>query len=353
MLKMPRIKKFNKCKYRGNQHDKEKNVTPAGTPRPKPNSPKKSSSSKKINNTKLPQCTEDNKNNLNFIVGIEEISKLVKSFTACRYCGSTDFVEVSLDYDFKCVLVHRIIISCNIFHMKNNAMSSKCIHNIYELNLRYVNALHSIGKGLESGEMFSAVMNIAQPNSRPEKYISRLLKAVKEVVNTSLRNSAGEAHEINENFGDIAAAFDGTWQKRGHTSINGVVTTTSFDTSNVLDFKCLSKYCNMCVRKPLSTNEELLRQHKESGACLANYTGASGGMEMVGAMKICSRSKTKLQLRYTQYLGDGDSKGFAHVLENNPYGEDVSISKLECVGQIQKRLGTRLRTLKKIKKAFS
>jgi hypothetical protein len=135
---MPRIKKFNRCKYRGNQHDKEKNGSVAETPRPKPISPNKSSSNKKINNTKLPQCTEDNKNNLNFIVGIEEMSKLVKSFVVCRYCGSADSVEVSLVDDFKCGLVHRIIISCNVCDMKSNAMSSKCIHNIYELNLRYV-----------------------------------------------------------------------------------------------------------------------------------------------------------------------------------------------------------------------
>lgn len=124
----------------------------------------------------------------------------------------------------------------------------------------------------------------------------------------------------------------------------------SFDSGKVLDFECLSKFCNKCIRKPLSTDEQLLKKHKESGACQANYSGSSGGMEVAGALKLCNRSKDKLNLRYTRYLGDGDSKGFANVLENNPYGVDVNITKLECVDHVQKRLGSRLRRMKKDKK---
>ena len=49
-------------------------------------------------------------------------------------------------------------------------------------------------------------------------------------------------------------------------------------------------------------------------------------------------------LRYTQYLGDGDSSSFKKVKEMNPY-EDVDIEKLECVGHVQKRVGSRFRKL--------
>lgn len=127
-----------------------------------------------------------------------------------------------------------------------------------------------------------------------------------------------------------------------------MITTTSFDTGKVIDFQCFSKYGNKCIRKPLNSDAQLMKQHKESGKCLANYSGTrgGGGKKVAGALAICSRSEAKLQLRYTKYLGDGDSKGFANVLESKPYGEDVSISKQECVGHIQKRLGERLRKLK-------
>ena len=45
-------------------------------------------------------------------------------------------------------------------------------------------------------------------------------------------------------------------------------------------------------------------------------------------------------------IGDGDTKSFKKVLESKPYGNDLIPCKLECVGHVQKRLGTRLRKLR-------
>ncbi len=47
-----------------------------------------------------------------------------------------------------------------------------------------------------------------------------------------------------------------------------------------------------------------------------------------------------------KYIGDGDTEAFSKVVESKPYGE-VEIEKLECVGHVQKRLGTRLRNIRK------
>ncbi|GFW19345.1 uncharacterized protein TNCV_256721 [Trichonephila clavipes] len=44
--------------------------------------------------------------------------------------------------------------------------------------------------------------------------------------------------------------------------------------------------------------------------------------------------------------GDGDTKTFNALSENKPYGDDHLIQKVECVGHVQKRMGTRLRKLK-------
>ena len=67
-------------------------------------------------------------------------------------------------------------------------------------------------------------------------------------------------------------------------------------------------------------------------------------MEVNGAKRIFSRSIEKHGLRYTQYLGDGDSKSFSSV--KNIYS-NAEVEKLECVGHIQKRVGNRLRELEK------
>ncbi|GFV32877.1 uncharacterized protein TNCV_1745191 [Trichonephila clavipes] len=44
--------------------------------------------------------------------------------------------------------------------------------------------------------------------------------------------------------------------------------------------------------------------------------------------------------------GYGDTKTFNALSVNKPYGDDHIIQKIECVGHVQKRMGTRLRTLK-------
>ncbi|GFX71902.1 transposable element Tc1 transposase [Trichonephila clavipes] len=60
-------------------------------------------------------------------------------------------------------------------------------------------------------------------------------------------------------------------------------------------------------------------------------------MEVEGAFRIFNRSEVLHNLRYTQYLGDGDSKAYKAVLESKPY-KDVNIEKLECVGHVEKRM---------------
>ncbi|GFW52416.1 uncharacterized protein TNCV_2796741 [Trichonephila clavipes] len=51
-------------------------------------------------------------------------------------------------------------------------------------------------------------------------------------------------------------------------------------------------------------------------------------------------------VRYTKYLGDGDSKAFTPIVENSACGDHCSAEKLECIGHAMKRMGTRLRRLK-------
>ena len=51
-------------------------------------------------------------------------------------------------------------------------------------------------------------------------------------------------------------------------------------------------------------------------------------------------------MRYVELLGDGDGKSHNLLVNEAVYG-DIVVTKLECVGHVQKRLGFRLRSLKK------
>ena len=73
-------------------------------------------------------------------------------------------------------------------------------------------------------------------------------------------------------------------------------------------------------------------------------------METVGAVRIFERSYITRGLKYKDMLGNGDSSTFNSVVDSKPYGEECVPKKLECTGQVQKRLGSRLRKLKNTNK---
>ena len=85
-------------------------------------------------------------------------------------------------------------------------------------------------------------------------------------------------------------------------------------------------------------------EHQHS--CHANFEGSSGAMEAAGCLQIFQRSVEQYALRYVDFLGDGDSKAYNEIKEASVYGEKP-VTKLECVGHVQKRMGSRLRSLKK------
>lgn len=60
--------------------------------------------------------------------------------------------------------------------------------------------------------------------------------------------------------------------------------------------------------------------------------------------RIFSHSVTKNKLRYTNLYGDRDSKSHAAVIDTYP---GIKVKKLQCVGHVQKRVGSRLMKLKK------
>ena len=77
---------------------------------------------------------------------------------------------------------------------------------------------------------------------------------------------------------------------------------------------------------------------------MANHRGSAGAMEVVGTKRIFQRSIEKHGLRYVKFLGDGDSKSFPAVVDTY---DGLKVEKLECIGHVQKRVGNRLRNLKK------
>ncbi|GFV93371.1 uncharacterized protein TNCV_3685941 [Trichonephila clavipes] len=172
-------------------------------------------------------------------------------------------------------------------------LSEKCVR---EINRRFVYAMRTIGQGHAAMTTFCGVMDF--PPSVAEKsynsIINKLQLYSKEVAEASMQSAALE-------------------EKRRKGS------------------PAYKKWKILHVKE-----------------CLKNHNGSAGMMETVGMVRIFQRSLSHRSVRYTSYIGDGDSKTFSSITASNPYGEDITVSKIECVGHVQKRMGTRLRKLKQM-----
>ncbi|GFX13186.1 uncharacterized protein TNCV_2989501 [Trichonephila clavipes] len=235
--------------------------------------------------TKIPNLNEsfysfgDSVGIINANMNLNILAFVFKNEVHCKMCNSGLDMQVlkgksgmAIMFVLKCFACpYRVEFSSSNFHEGTQ---------IATINTRFVCAMRSIGKGAEAGRMFCGIMNLLQPPTRFSPYGKPILNAAKFVYEDSIQNAANEAICENEGNKIIAVAVDGTWQKRGYTSLIGIVTVTSIDTEK---------------------------------DCKRNYVGSSGAMEIQGASKIFQLSLSLHNARYITYLGDGDCKAFDAV----------------------------------------
>ena len=224
----------------------------------------------------------------------------------------------------------------------------------FEVNRRVVLASRNIGVGHQGLVKFCAVMNMLPPMNENsfQDHIKAVRKASQTVAEKSMSKAADEVKEFYEPERDgvynIAVSGDGTWRRRGFSSSYGIVTALSTVTGKALDCEVMSKECRLCLpwrgKERSPEFEEFWEGHQH--ACHANFAGSSGAMDAAGLVTIFQRSVDKHSARYVEFLGDGDSKAHTRLVQEAVYG-GVPVKKLECVGHVQKRLGSRLRSLKK------
>ncbi|GFU53667.1 uncharacterized protein TNCV_1470711 [Trichonephila clavipes] len=121
--------------------------------------------------------------------------------------------------------------------------------------------MRAIGKGGAAARIFCGLMNLPPPPARFERHNSLFLNVFKTISEDSMNAAVHEAVIANDNNSNIAVAVDGTWHKRGYSSLNGVVCATSVENGKVIDFEALTKYCSswLAIRKNLSSVEDMKR----------------------------------------------------------------------------------------------
>ena len=76
------------------------------------------------------------------------------------------------------------------------------------------------------------------------------------------------------------------------------------ESGKVIDAEVMSSYCKKCEYTPCNDSE----------LCMKNHFGSAGQMKVNGMLRIFSRSEEARSLKYTKYIGDGDTKIFNSLL---------------------------------------
>ena len=139
----------------------------------------------------------------------------------------------------------------------------------------------------------------------------------------------------------MGESIDGSLQRKGFATLNSGVAATTNDNWKVIDAVVSSKFCNVCQYGEKRKGQLLMSSVNDN--CQINHNGTSGSMKTTGAIEIFGASNTKYKLRYSKYLGDGDTASLTKVVQSQRYGDELKPVKLECVGDYQKRTGNRLR----------
>lgn len=298
------------------------------------------------------------------LTDLTALSSLV-SHIPCTKCSFADLEFVSNEH---LGFSHKIALQCkNCKFVNSSTYSSQRISDPlstrpeFDVNRRVTKAFCATsGRGYSGMENFAMVMNMEVLTSTSFNKLSHKLHLAGQVsARQSLervREDVRQAHrdlDPSIELGDIiniAVSFDGSWHKRGFTSIYGLGCVIDLLTGYVIDYEVLSKYCQQCsiAKKDLGEKSDKFnlwfKDHKENCSC--NYSGSSPAMEVNVADILWKRSES-LQFRYTTLLSDGDAKTFNHLVANSIYGPNIPLQKEECVNHISKRLGTALRNIVK------
>lgn len=300
---------------------------------------------------KLKDCNEEFDVNSQFgyrIINFCAVFAVIAQHVKCKTCGSDiAFRERSpRGLGFKIVIVCPKCPDVDI-------PSSKFIHNAYEINRRIVLAMRLIGIGLQGIKKFCAFMDLPRPifHSFYDKLVKTIAIATKAVRDASMKKAAQEEKEESQKNGQtdgVTVSGDGSWRKRGFSSLFGVTSLIGWSSGKIIDVEVKSKYCKSCEhwKSKNGTTEFEEWQISHADECQANHEGSSGKMEVDAVVEMFQRSEDLYGIKYCNYIGDGDSKTFKGIVDSKPY-ENVDVKKKECIDHVQKRMGTRLRNLKK------
>ena len=142
---------------------------------------------------------------------------------------------------------------------KNNFYTSRTVssegvqgNQSFDANSRMVYTMRACGQGHAGVEKFTTLMDMPKPMTKNNynKIVKKLVTVTETVTKETMSDAIDELRSASsvppDTIMDIGISQDGTWQRRGYSSLNGCVAAVSMDNGKVVDIESMSRYCRGC-----------------------------------------------------------------------------------------------------------
>jgi len=148
----------------------------------------------------------------------------------------------------ECCAADKLLFATSNMCEKKGAFQSNARQTPYEVNVKMISFARELGLGLAALQTFSKCLNSPPPMGQTsyDALFNKYLEAIKAVAEESMRQVAAEVIDEQDGDHNTMVSVDGSWQRRGHSSHNGIVSAISVVTGKVLDIEVLSNYCKGC-----------------------------------------------------------------------------------------------------------
>lgn len=207
---------------------------------------------------------------------------------------------------------------------------------VLTINRKAVFANKCVGGTAASLQLFCSMLDMPLPISKNvyTTHIEAILAQAMLQVEQSMTQAREEVRMLygaeGDDTVDTLVSCDGTWQRRGFSSLFGATFVIAYDTGKVIDFRVKSKFCKGCKHWERQDQTSVAyTTWKASHKCDVNFAGSAGAMEPQGILEML-QSSTSYRLRYKWLISDGDAKTHSLILREQPYGTDHTVEKMDC-----------------------
>ena len=209
-----------------------------------------STSKTTISSKKVHSITSSSINEVETVCGYRfidlEILNNVFQLLCCPTChGALQLFENS---EKKKGLASFLSVKCHCGFSHDFYTSTSSSHQSFDINKRAAYTFRALGHGFSGLTKFTSLMNMpkAMTHNNYDKVVENVSNVVKDVAHETMQDAANEIKREEEEITNTAVSVDGSWQKRGYSSFNGVVTAISMETGKILDVEPLTRMCVGC-----------------------------------------------------------------------------------------------------------